>query len=208
MKATTAGWAPPWYSQYRFYLSILVGTCILGTLFGINYLGPTTDVALATNMKETGVLGSSLGYMEHIVKADFEKVNADQKKGTAGGKDKQFWTEQGEDGFVKIMKKKDDEEEEGEGEEGASDSEGDDSEKKDGEDEGKSDSDSDEPKGDDAKKSENAGKETGQKNEKAGATGENMESAVKTHEEGIVQTRGGASKKDKNKVDKDPKDQP
>ncbi|MCL6388898.1 DUF3429 domain-containing protein, partial [Pectobacterium carotovorum subsp. carotovorum] len=31
-KATVAGWAPKWYSQYRFYLSILVGTCIIGSL--------------------------------------------------------------------------------------------------------------------------------------------------------------------------------
>jgi hypothetical protein len=26
LKATSAGWTPKWYSQYRFYLSILVGT--------------------------------------------------------------------------------------------------------------------------------------------------------------------------------------
>jgi len=41
MKATTAGWTPNWYSQYRFYLSILVGTCIIGTLAGTSYFGPT-----------------------------------------------------------------------------------------------------------------------------------------------------------------------
>ncbi|KAJ7137887.1 hypothetical protein C8R44DRAFT_607089 [Mycena epipterygia] len=39
-KATAAGWTPKWYSQYRFYLSILVGTCILGSLAGITYWGP------------------------------------------------------------------------------------------------------------------------------------------------------------------------
>ncbi|PVF95855.1 putative MNN4-regulates the mannosylphosphorylation [Serendipita vermifera] len=41
MKATAAGWTPVWYSQYRFYLSILVGTCIIGTLAGTSYFGPT-----------------------------------------------------------------------------------------------------------------------------------------------------------------------
>jgi len=41
MKATTAGWTPAWYSQYRFYLSILVGTCIIGTLAATSYLGPS-----------------------------------------------------------------------------------------------------------------------------------------------------------------------
>ncbi|KAJ7706902.1 hypothetical protein B0H17DRAFT_1034788 [Mycena rosella] len=39
-RATSAGWTPLWYSQYRFYLSILVGTCILGSLAGITYWGP------------------------------------------------------------------------------------------------------------------------------------------------------------------------
>ncbi|KIM33317.1 hypothetical protein M408DRAFT_19629 [Serendipita vermifera MAFF 305830] len=41
MKATAAGWTPQWYSQYRFYLSLLVGTCIIGTLAGTSFLGPT-----------------------------------------------------------------------------------------------------------------------------------------------------------------------
>jgi len=41
MKATSAGWTPQWYSQYRFYLSVLIGTCIIGTLAGTSYLGPT-----------------------------------------------------------------------------------------------------------------------------------------------------------------------
>ncbi|KAF8582289.1 hypothetical protein K439DRAFT_159477 [Ramaria rubella] len=41
MKATSAGWTPKWYSQYRFYLSVLVGTCIIGTLGATSYLGPT-----------------------------------------------------------------------------------------------------------------------------------------------------------------------
>jgi len=40
LKATSAGWTPRWYSQYRFYLSILTGTCILGSLAGITYWGP------------------------------------------------------------------------------------------------------------------------------------------------------------------------
>jgi len=39
-KATTAGWTPKWYSQYRFYLSILVGVCILGSVAGTTYWGP------------------------------------------------------------------------------------------------------------------------------------------------------------------------
>lgn len=39
-QVTGLGWTPTWYSQYRFYLSILTGTCILGSLAGITYWGP------------------------------------------------------------------------------------------------------------------------------------------------------------------------
>ncbi|KAH0827192.1 hypothetical protein J3R83DRAFT_4885 [Lanmaoa asiatica] len=45
-KATAAGWAPKWYSQYRFYLSILVGTCIIGSLAGTSYWGPVAGHGL------------------------------------------------------------------------------------------------------------------------------------------------------------------
>jgi len=48
MKATGAGWAPVWYSQYRFYLSLLVGSCIILTLGGTNYLGPSSIAAPET----------------------------------------------------------------------------------------------------------------------------------------------------------------
>ncbi|KAF8077665.1 hypothetical protein FPV67DRAFT_1647796 [Lyophyllum atratum] len=46
-RVTSLGWTPKWYSQYRFYLSILVGTwsrytqnSIIGTLAGTSYYGP------------------------------------------------------------------------------------------------------------------------------------------------------------------------
>ncbi|KAF7321816.1 hypothetical protein MKEN_00703500 [Mycena kentingensis (nom. inval.)] len=40
LKATSWGWTPSWYAQYRFYLSIAAGACILGSLAGITYYGP------------------------------------------------------------------------------------------------------------------------------------------------------------------------
>ena len=65
-KATAAGWskfvccwvtvicsnfysAPAWYSQYRFYLSILVGTCIIGSLAGTSYYGPVAGHGLLSH---------------------------------------------------------------------------------------------------------------------------------------------------------------
>jgi hypothetical protein len=41
--------APKWYSQYRFYLSILVGTCIIGSLAGISYYGPVAGHGLVSH---------------------------------------------------------------------------------------------------------------------------------------------------------------
>ncbi|KAG9001320.1 hypothetical protein FRB90_011646, partial [Tulasnella sp. 427] len=46
-RVTLAGWTPVWYSQYRFYLSILIGTCILGTLWAQPYLNPVIEDTFA-----------------------------------------------------------------------------------------------------------------------------------------------------------------
>ncbi|KDR73676.1 hypothetical protein GALMADRAFT_71965 [Galerina marginata CBS 339.88] len=51
-KTTMAGWAPKWYSQYRFYLSILVGTCIIGSLAGTSYWGPVAGHGLISHDME------------------------------------------------------------------------------------------------------------------------------------------------------------
>jgi hypothetical protein len=48
-KATSAGWTPNWYSQYRFYLSVLVGTCIIGSLAGTSYWGPVAGHGFLTH---------------------------------------------------------------------------------------------------------------------------------------------------------------
>ncbi|KAH9832501.1 uncharacterized protein C8Q71DRAFT_776717 [Rhodofomes roseus] len=40
LRATSAGWTPRWYSQYRFYLTLLAGTCIISTLAATSYWGP------------------------------------------------------------------------------------------------------------------------------------------------------------------------
>lgn len=37
LRATTAGWAPKWYSSYRFGLTLAVGVSIILTLAGTNY---------------------------------------------------------------------------------------------------------------------------------------------------------------------------
>jgi len=48
-RVTALGWAPRWYSQYRFYLSLLVGSCIIGSLASISYYGPVAGHGLLTH---------------------------------------------------------------------------------------------------------------------------------------------------------------
>jgi len=45
---TARGYAPTWYSQYRFYLSLLVGSCMIGTLAGTSYFGPASGHGFTT----------------------------------------------------------------------------------------------------------------------------------------------------------------
>ncbi|KAH9928486.1 uncharacterized protein BXZ73DRAFT_90560 [Epithele typhae] len=49
LKATGAGWTPKWYSQYRFYLSILVGSCIIASLAATSYWGPVGGHGLVSH---------------------------------------------------------------------------------------------------------------------------------------------------------------
>lgn len=67
MRVTEAGWTPRWYSQYRFYLSILVGSCIISTLLGINYFGPTTQATLDHHLHDLGGAGSASALMDRNV---------------------------------------------------------------------------------------------------------------------------------------------
>ncbi|KAL4069129.1 hypothetical protein J3A83DRAFT_4248814 [Scleroderma citrinum] len=77
-RATAAGWTPIWYSQYRFYLSLLVGTCIIGSLAGTSYYGPVAGHGLISH--ELYLIRSERNQFapEHsgTVKGDIEAVSA------------------------------------------------------------------------------------------------------------------------------------
>lgn len=49
LRVAQLGWAPRWYPQYRFYLSALVGTCILGTIALTSFLGPSAGHGWTTH---------------------------------------------------------------------------------------------------------------------------------------------------------------
>ncbi|EST08396.1 Protein of unknown function DUF3429 [Kalmanozyma brasiliensis GHG001] len=60
LRATTAGWVPKWYSTYRFWLTLAVGSSIIATLAGTNYYAP--------NSRST--LGGTAAKLAEEVKAD------------------------------------------------------------------------------------------------------------------------------------------
>ncbi|KAF5373608.1 hypothetical protein D9758_000966 [Tetrapyrgos nigripes] len=96
-KATSMGWTPKWYSQYRFYLSILVGTCIIGSLAGVSYYGPVGGHGLITHDLE-------------LIREQRKELLADKKQGKieAGPVIARPGSLKDE-AFVKLSKKKEDE---------------------------------------------------------------------------------------------------
>lgn len=89
--------APKWYSQYRFYLSILVGTCIIGTLAGISYYGPVAG---------HGLLSHDLQMIK-----DERRRSRPETSGTTHGDIEAVSTGEGGESYVQIRKKNKPEEE-------------------------------------------------------------------------------------------------
>lgn len=78
LRATTAGWVPKWYSTYRFWLTLAVGTSIIATLAGTNYYAPGSR----------STLGGTARKLEDEVKADGPtkmKLLQQSAKGNKGG---------------------------------------------------------------------------------------------------------------------------
>lgn len=98
--------APKWFSQYRFYLSIIVGTSIIATLAGTNYFGPPE-----TSATHSASGGSSVALMERNVKDTRDRVGNIVR---TMSKDLNVQTEsagESDGGYVKLVKKQDDAEE-------------------------------------------------------------------------------------------------
>jgi len=103
-KVTGLGWAPKWYSQYRFYLSILVGTCIIGSLAGTSYYGPVAG---------HGLLSHDLD----MIRNERKRIMR-EKEGSVGGDVEAVGGGEDSDNYVIIKKKEVKQEKEG-GDEGA-----------------------------------------------------------------------------------------
>ncbi|KAH9950196.1 hypothetical protein B0H21DRAFT_687075 [Amylocystis lapponica] len=102
LKATGAGWAPNWYSQYRFYLSILVGTCIISSLAATSYWGPVGG---------HGLVSHDL----NLIRAE-RKQKEPEREGVIGGEVEAVSAPENADSYVIVRKKQ--HAEEGEGKDG------------------------------------------------------------------------------------------
>jgi hypothetical protein len=78
LRATSAGWVPKWYSTYRFWLTLAVGTSIIATLAGTNYYAPGSR----------STLGGTASKLADEVKADAPtkmKLLKQSAQGNKGG---------------------------------------------------------------------------------------------------------------------------
>jgi len=96
LRATSAGWTPKWYSQYRFYLSILVGTCIIGTLASTSYWGPVAGHGLLTHDLE-------------LIRSQRRQTHP-ETEGTVPGNVEAISTGKAGDAYVMIRKRHDEDE--------------------------------------------------------------------------------------------------
>ncbi|KZP01052.1 hypothetical protein CALVIDRAFT_532665 [Calocera viscosa TUFC12733] len=80
LQATNAGWTPRWYSQYRFYLSILIGVCMISTLAGMNFFGAWTGQSERTHKIEEMAehQRSSPGRIEGTYSGDIEALDGEE----------------------------------------------------------------------------------------------------------------------------------
>ncbi|PWN41491.1 hypothetical protein IE81DRAFT_324482 [Ceraceosorus guamensis] len=114
LRATTAGWAPKWYSSYRFWLTAAVGTSIIATLAGTNYYNVDKS---ATSSKGAGEKLKKLveAQGKEVPKLVEKKAEGDlsgpQFEGKVSGDVQAESADEGDDGYVKIRNPKREEEE-------------------------------------------------------------------------------------------------
>jgi len=113
MRVTGAGWTPVWFSQYRFYLSVLIGTCIILTLAGESFFNPVIETSMlaasgpnvvpgakVNPMGDDGKLSgtmTSLGELE-TVEGDSHYVVIKHKHEEGGASEEESTSEEGEEG--------------------------------------------------------------------------------------------------------------
>ncbi|OCF32732.1 hypothetical protein I316_05653 [Kwoniella heveanensis BCC8398] len=115
-KATGQGWTTSWYSTYRFYLSIIVGFSIIGTLVGTSYYGAgagaITDAG-SPHLRHTTERISALKRLDKVKEKNYPS-SANTKVGIVEGKvagDVQVDKEESGESYLKLRNTKREQEE-------------------------------------------------------------------------------------------------
>ncbi|WRT68562.1 uncharacterized protein IL334_005539 [Kwoniella shivajii] len=106
-RATIAGWTTSWYSTYRFYLSLIVGFSIIGTLVGTSMYGAgagaITDIH-SPHLQHTTERTSALKRLDRVKERNYPK-SSDAKVNKVQGKVAgpiQVEEESSGEGFLKL----------------------------------------------------------------------------------------------------------
>ncbi|WVQ95102.1 hypothetical protein IAU59_002196 [Kwoniella sp. CBS 9459] len=120
-KATSQGWTTSWYSTYRFYLSIIVGFSIIGTLVGTSYYGAgagaITDSG-SPHLRHTTERISALKRLDKVKEKNYPSSSS-TKVGVAEGKvagDVQVEEEESGESYLRLRNTKREQEEKEEAE--------------------------------------------------------------------------------------------
>ena len=90
-KASRAGWAPPWYSTYRFVLTFVVGASIVASLIGRGQIADLITRPPGASDRMRAVREAQLGQIENEFgeegEAASEDESAEDEAGAEGGDD-------------------------------------------------------------------------------------------------------------------------
>jgi hypothetical protein len=97
--------APPWYSTYRFYLSIIVGFSIIGTLVGTGYYGVGSGSLADPGEKDISTARlSSMKRLDRVAAKNHKSVSGKKTGVVHGDVETEELGDEG-DAYVKLVHK-------------------------------------------------------------------------------------------------------
>lgn len=104
-RASTQGWTTSWYATYRFYLSIIVGFSIIGTLAGTSYFGAGAGAVSNIDthkLHHSTERVSSLKRLDRVKEKNYppkEYARSGKSSGTVSG---DIQVEENDDSYLKL----------------------------------------------------------------------------------------------------------
>jgi hypothetical protein len=111
LRATTQGWAPKWYSSYRFALTLFVGTSILATLAGTGYYAVDQSASSGVGRRLRKASAEAAAKAGDAAERIEKGIRAGPKEVSKVMGDVQATESEDEDAFVKVSNPKRKEEE-------------------------------------------------------------------------------------------------